>query len=386
MRERTFIIAEIANAHGKSLNVCLDALRAAKLVGADAFKVATYKPSHLTIKCDRNEFLLNHPVWSDFGDLWSLYEHIHMPWEFHEPIFRLGREIGIEVFSSPFSIEAVNFLETCFQPKYHKVASMEAVHYPLIEYLAKTGKKILVSTGKSLGVEEISRVVEILKSLNNQKPVIFHCTSEYPAPISKANLNSILDLKNVFGNYADIGLSDHSNGIVVPLLGVAIGATFIEKHITINKNKFFPNGMRNPDVEFSITPDFFEAMCKGIRLVEEIKNKNIMNLKPIDIVLQVLGQNSELMSFVSPQDMQNLELAFGQYTPDLVTDRSSGGLRRSLLFIKDVKKGETLKLGINFDILRPGHGLHPQYLDDLNGRTLTNSAKKGEGLSFSHIE
>jgi pseudaminic acid synthase len=386
MSKNTFIIAEIANAHGGSLDNCLEVLRAAKFAGADAFKVATYKASHLTIKCDREEFKLNNSDWSDFSDLWSLYEQIHMPWEFHEPIFKLGREIEIEVFSSPFSIEAVKFLKDEFNPNYYKVASMEAIHYPLIEYIAKTDKKVLFSTGKSLSLTEISRVVDILKRFNNQKPVIFHCTSEYPAPISQANLNTILELIKVFGSSADIGLSDHSNGILVPMLAVALGATFIEKHITLNKDKYFPNGMRNPDVEFSITPDFFEAMCKGIRLVEHVKNNNCEDLSPLEMVLKVLRQNKDLNSFVNPYEIQNAKHAFGYYVPKGVHNQISGGLRRSLIFTADVKKGDVLKFGINFDILRPGHGLHPEFLNDVNGSTITLSAYKGEGVSFKHVE
>ena len=384
MSNKTFIIAEIANAHGRSLEVCLNVLKLSKQAGADAFKVATYRPEDLTVDSEREEFRLNHKVWSQYGTLWDLYENIHMPWEFHDPIFELGKELDLEVFSSPFSIEAADYLEKKFSPKHYKVASMESIHYPLIEYLAKLNKRIIVSTGRAIDINEIKTTVDLIRSHTSKEITVLHCTSEYPTPISQANLNAIRELKTYFGESVKIGLSDHSDGIIIPMVGVALGASVIEKHITASKDKFFPNGLPNPDVEFSLTLDSFEAMCKGIRLIEAIKD-DFNSGDPLLLIREIIRNNKELLEYIDEKDLANLEISLGQFVPSTALKDQSGGMRRSLIFTKPLKKGDVLKLGKNFNVLRPGHGLHPRHLSEVEGKVLNTSVEKGEGVKFDYI-
>ena len=378
---RTYIIAEIANAHGHSLNLCKELLNSAKDAGADAFKVATYTAEDITIDCNRKEFQLSHKIWSQYGNLWDLYKNIHMPWDFHLPLFELGSNLQIDVFSSPFSTKGVDYLETNFNPPVYKIASMESVHYPLIEHIAKINKPIIISFGRSRSMDEMKYSIELIRRYNDNDVTVLHCISEYPTPINKANLSSICYFKKEFEEYKiKVGISDHSEGILIPMLAVALGAEVVEKHITKTKNPLFENGLPNPDVDFSMTPDFFKAMCFGIRQVEQVKKE--LELEPIEIINYVFESNSSLKNFINKSDLSMLDLSLGRFEEINPTNITSGGMRRSLIYTRDVMPGETLVLGQNFSILRPGHGLNPVYLNKVSGSILLNNVSKGEGVKF----
>lgn len=376
-----YIIAEIANAHGHDLNLCRELLINAKESGANAFKVATYTAEDITINSNREEFKLTHKIWSKYGSLWDLYENIHMPWDFHQPLFELGKLVGIDVFSSPFSKKGVEFLENNFNPPIYKIASMESVHFPLIETIAKLNKPIIISFGRSRSIEEMKYSIELIRKYSSSDLTVLHCISEYPTPISKANLSSIRIFKEEFEKFQiKVGISDHSDGILIPMLAVALGAEVVEKHITLNKKPLFDNGFPNPDVEFSLTPDYFKAMCSGIRILEEIKNDS--KLTPVEIVKSVLSIDTNLMKFINASDLSELELSLGNFEEINPTHLKSGGMRRSLIYTKDMMPGETLELDKNFSILRPGHGLNPIYFNKVEGSILIRRVSMGEGVKF----
>jgi pseudaminic acid synthase len=382
---KSFIVAEIANAHGHDLAMCKRLLISSKNAGADAFKVATYTADDLTLRVDRPEFSINHKIWSKYGNLWDLYDNIHMPWEFHSPLFELGKSIDIDVFSSPFSIEGVNYLETNFDPPYYKIASMESVHYPLIEHIAKLNKPIIISFGRSRSIDEIKYGIDLIRRYSNNEIVILHCISEYPTPISKANLSSLIYLKEVFKEAkVKVGISDHSDGILIPMLAVAMGAEVIEKHITLTKEEFFENGMPNPDVEFSLTPEYFKVMCEAVRKVEQLST-GLVELNPLDRIASVLLKNPHLRDYIRDGDLNELHLSMGNYESINPEVKSSGGFRRSLIYTKNIKRGEVLSLNENFAILRPGHGLNPIYLDQINGKRILDDVEKGEGVRIDHV-
>jgi len=383
MAPRTIIIAELANAHGKDLAICLSVLDAAAKAGATAFKLATYRPEDLTLQSDLKEFKINHPVWSQFGTLWDLYENIYMPWEFHAPIFERGRELGVKVFSSPFSIEAADYLKNNFDPPYYKVASFELTDHEFIRHVSGFGKPVILSTGLAT-LEEIDAAVGVAENSGAPKIYVLHCISEYPAPVEASNLRTMIDLAHRFKGRAEVGLSDHSDNCDIAMLAVALGARMIEKHICLNKNKFFPSGVPNPDVDFSLIPEHFAAMCEGISLVRPRKNVETC----ISQVATIIDNRQALKKYIPAESVkERLTKAMGRVQYHVGSSNMLGhGYRRSIMFARDARAGEIIRLGDAITVRRPGHGLHPKYLSAVEGRILQKDVAKGTGLLMDMIE
>ena len=226
-------------------------------------------------------------------------------------------------------------------------------------------------------------VIELIRKSSNSDITILHCISEYPTPIQNANLGTIVKLRELFGDVVSIGLSDHTDNIVVPVLAALLGASTIEKHLTLSKNEYFPSGLPNPDVKFSLIPKDFNKMCELIRLVEGYGVVNID--QGVEIVKDLLdsgafGQEikkqlgADIHKAVYVKEFHNEEIWI------------SGGLRRSLIATKSIKKGDQLLFKENFDILRPGHGSHPIYLDRINNGFADKDLELGHGLSLNDLK
>lgn len=253
-----FIIAEISANHNNDLDLALQTVQAAIDAGADAIKVQTFKPESLALDVDNEIFgPKTEGAWKGWRP-WDLYEKASLPYEWHLPIQELVTSQDKVFFSSPFDLAAVDFLETLQVPLY-KIASFEINDVPLIRKAAATGKPIIISTGVA-SFEEIQTAVETCRSVGNNDITLLKCTSEYPATYEQANLNKMLDLAKQFS--VKIGLSDHSEGFVVPMSAVALGATVVEKHIILSRE----NG--GLDAAFSMEPDEFSEMVSKVRQVE----------------------------------------------------------------------------------------------------------------------
>jgi pseudaminic acid synthase len=334
--DKTFIIAELSANHNGSIDVAKKTIHAAKKAGADCIKLQTYTADTITLNCQKEDFLIKGTLWEG-KRLYELYKEAYTPWEWHQELIKEANSLGLECFSSPFDFSAVDFLETLDVPAY-KIASFEITDIPLIRYVAKQGKPIIISTGIA-SKDDISLAIKTCREEGNNQIALLKCTSSYPAPIEDANLNTMTSFKTDFNTI--IGLSDHTLGNVVPISSVAMGGKIIEKHFILDR------GLGGPDADFSLNPEEFRDMVNQVRLTEK---------------------------------------AVGQFDYP-VTEKMKAGKQfaRSLYFSKDLKAG---KMITSDDVrsVRPGYGLHPKYIDQVIGKKLTVEVEIGDRVSFKDIE
>ncbi len=333
-QSRPFIIAEMSGNHNQSLERAIEIVEAAANSGVDALKIQTYKPETMTIDLDEGEFHISDPksLWAG-SSLYQLYGEASTPWEWHEPIFERARKLGMIPFSTPFDDTAVDFLESLDIPCY-KIASFENTDLPLIRRVAATGKPIIISTGMA-SVAELDETVQAARESGCENLILLKCTSTYPATAENTNILTIPHMRELFD--CQVGLSDHTLGVGVSVASVALGATVIEKHFTLNRAD---GGV---DSTFSMEP------AEMAQLVVETER-----------AWQALGQIK-----YGPTDAEKSSIQF----------------RRSLYVVQDLKPGEALTTK-NLRAIRPGHGLPPKYLEQVIGRTVNRSVKKGTALAW----
>lgn len=332
---KTFIVAELSANHGHKLEVALESVRAAKEAGADAIKIQTYTADTLTLNCDKPDFRLGKGLWE--GEIYyTLYQKAFTPWEWHQAIYDEAKKQGLVCFSTPFDKTAVNFLEVLNNP-IMKIASFEITDVGLLEYAAKKGRPMVISTGIATP-DDIELAVKTCKDAGNNDITLLKCTSAYPAPIEAANLMTMVDMKQRYG--VKVGLSDHTMGYDVAVAAVALGATLVEKHFIMDRS------IGGPDAAFSMEKDEFAAMVKAIRNVEK-----------------ALGE------VVYPTD------------PTKIKGRE---FSRSLYVAKDIKAGEKFTEE-NVRSVRPGFGLHPKYLPEVLGKIAARDLEIGERFSLDMI-
>ena len=332
---KTFIVAELSANHGHKLEVALESVRAAKEAGADAVKIQTYTADTITLNCDADDFKVKGTLW-DGRTLYDLYQEAYTPWEWHQAIFDEAKKCGLICFSTPFDKTAVDFLEGLGNP-IMKIASFEITDISLIEYAAKKGKPMVISTGIAMP-EDIELAVKTCKDAGNDDITLLKCTSSYPAPIEDANLMTMVDMKERYD--VKVGLSDHTMGYDVAVAAVALGATLVEKHFILDRS------IGGPDAAFSMEIREFAAMVKSIRNVE----KAIGEVKyPTD-----------------PSKIKGREFC------------------RSLYVAEDIKAGDVIT-EINVRSVRPGYGAHPKYLSEILGKAAVRDIEKGERFSLNMV-
>jgi pseudaminic acid synthase len=332
-----FVIAELSANHNGSLATAIETIRAAKRAGADAIKFQTYTADTLTLDCDESDFVIKGGTIWDGKKLHDLYKEAYTPWEWHAQLFEVAKEEGLVCFSSPFDKTAVDFLETLHCPIY-KIASFEITDIPLIEYVAKQGKPIIISTGIA-SFEDIQLAVETCRKVGNDNITLLKCTSSYPAPVAEANLAMMQQLAIDFK--VKIGLSDHTLGSTVPVIATALGAEVIEKHFILDRS------IGGPDASFSMNEIEFTAMVKAIREAEVAVGTTSYELSP----KQVAGKD----------------------------------FSRSLYVAESIKKGDIITES-SIRSVRPGFSLHPKHLLEIIGLTATRALKKGERITLSDFE
>lgn len=326
-----YIIAEVSANHNGSLERALNTIQAAKDSGVHAVKIQTYTPDTMTIVSDNSDFLIQDGLWKG-RTLHELYGEAFTPYEWHKELFAYAKKIGITLFSSPFDETAVDLLEALQTPAY-KIASFELVDIPLISYIAKKKKPMLMSTGMA-NLEEIGEAIEAARSNGCNQIALFHCISSYPAPLAQANLGMIKVLKKEFG--VEVGLSDHTLGNVASIAATSIGATVIEKHFTLARSD---GGV---DSSFSLEPDEMKALVQDTKGAFEALGDGIFNRSEVEADNKIF--------------------------------------RRSLYFVEDLKEGEVITHN-HVRRIRPGFGLAPKYFNDVVGKPAKREIKKGDRVT-----
>jgi pseudaminic acid synthase len=331
-----YIIAELSANHNGNIKTAFRIIEEAKKAGGDAVKLQTYTADTITLNCDTEDFKIRGGLW-DGRTLYDLYQEAHTPWAWHAPLFEHARKLGITIFSSPFDNTAVDLLEDLNAPAY-KIASFEAIDLALIKYVASTGKPMIISTGMA-DAEEIQEAIDAARSGGCKELAILHCVSGYPAPTQDYNLHTIPDMINRFGLVT--GLSDHTLDNTTAITSVALGASIIEKHFTLNRNG------GGPDDSFSLEPADLAALCHGASTSWEAMGKVDYRRKS--------------------------------------SEQANVKFRRSLYFVKDLKAGDVITADAVRSV-RPGFGLAPKYLDKVMGKRVVQDIPRGTALSLELLE
>ncbi len=332
-----FVVAEMSGNHNQSLERALEIVEAAAKAGAHGLKLQTYTPDTMTLDLDEGDFHISDPnsLWAGTS-LYKLYGEAHTPWEWHEPIFRRCRELGLEVFSTPFDETAVDFLEALNVPCY-KIASFENTDLPLVRKVVATGKPVIISTGMA-SIAELDETVRAARQAGCKELILLKCTSTYPATPENTNVRTVPHLRDLFN--VQVGLSDHTMGVGASVAAVALGAVMVEKHFTLARAD---GGV---DSTFSLEPEEMR------QLVIETER-----------AWQSLGR-----------------ISYGASE----AEKKSMVFRRSLYVVKDMQAGETFSAE-NVRAIRPGFGLPPKYLETVMGKHARTALKRGTALSWDII-
>lgn len=331
----TYIVAEMSANHNMDFERAKAIIKAAAQAGADAIKIQTYTPDTITIESDKPAFRTK-GIWEG-RTLYELYGKAYTPWEWQEELQTYAHACGIDFFSSPFDLTAVDFLENLHVPAY-KVASFEINDIPFIRKIAKTGKPIIMSTGIAY-LEDIDLAVRTCLEEGNDQVILLKCISSYPAPYENMNLNVIPNMKDTFDCIC--GLSDHSMGTEIAVAAVALGAKVIEKHFTLCR----ADG--GEDSQFSMEPQEFKSMVQQIRNVEKA-------LGTVTYALNDAQIDSRIYS-------------------------------RSLFVVKDIKQGEVFTPE-NVRSIRPGIGMHTKHWDEILGKHARCDIEKGTPMDWKYVE
>ena len=332
-----FIIAELSCNHRQDYQIAIDSIKAMKESGADCVKLQTFKPNSITLESNKPDFSIKGTALWDKRTFYDLYKEAYTPWEWHKPLKELTESLGMEFMSSPFDSEAVEFLNNLEVPAF-KIASFEITDIPLIKAVAQKQKPVIMSTGIATETD-IKEAINACKSVGNEQIALLKCTSAYPTPLEEVNLRSIHTLRDKFN--CVVGLSDHTEGSLVPVGATALGGKIIEKHFILERK------LGGPDASFSMEPKEFGKMVEDVRSME----------KALGIEELTLSKKAQI----------------------------SRQHARSLYIVKDVKKGEKLSFD-NVRSIRPGYGIKPKHYEEVLGKKFKKNMEKGTALTFDVIE
>ena len=334
--EQPTLIAEISGNHGGSYEKAKALIYASAEAGADLVKLQTYKPETITVRGKDGRFLINSGLWKGYR-LHDLYAKAMTPWEWHKPLFEYAQELGVALISSPFDETAVEFLEGTINPVLYKVASFELNHFPMLKKIGETQKPVIASIGVSKE-DTILQAIDCLNTTGCPEITLLHCVSEYPAKPESFFLREMPEIKNKY--QTNFGLSDHSSGHLVAVAATALGASVIEKHITLDRNEDSIDG------QFSMLPQEFAEMVDAVRAT------------------------AKSMGSISKSKKISKESAF---------------YKRSILVSKDIRMGERLSES-NIRIARPGDGLCPSLWFEILGKMTVRDLPVGHPLSLDDIK
>jgi pseudaminic acid synthase len=330
-----FIVAEMSANHNGKIEDAFRIIDMAKYCGADAVKLQTYRPDTITLDMNTPDFIIEEGLYAGMS-LFDLYNLAQTPWEWHQPLFEYALSQNITIFSSPFDNTAVDLLEDLNSPAY-KIASFEAIDLPLIKYVAKTKKPLIISTGIA-NFEEIQEAIEVAKENGCKELAILHCVSSYPAPSSDYNLKTLLDMRDKFRIL--VGLSDHTTDNITAISSIALGASIVEKHVTLDK---LGGG---PDDSFSLDSNDLKKLCLELKIAWESLGKVDYEVKS--------------------------------------SEKANIKFRRSLYYVKNIESGQIITKE-HIRSVRPGYGLAPKNLENIIGKKVIKSCTKGSPVLASNF-
>lgn len=313
---KVFIIAEAGVNHNGDIDIAKKLVDEAVRAGADAVKFQTFKAENLVCR-DAAKAAYQMETTDKSESQFEMLKKLELTPDMHEQLIDYCKQKKIMFLSTSFDVDSLKYLVRCGL-EVIKIPSGEITNYPYLREAGRTGKKVILSSGMST-LEEVKAAVKVLKDNGNQEIAVLHCNTEYPTPYADVNLNAMLTLKNELG--VNVGYSDHTPGIEVPIAAVALGAKIIEKHFTLDKN------MEGPDHKASLEPEELCAMVGAIRNIE-----------------QSLGGGEKMPS---ESEKKNIDVA-----------------RKSIVAKCDIKAGEMFTEG-NLTTKRPGNGISPMRWNEL---------------------
>ena len=332
----TYIIAELSANHNQKYDNAIKLIKEAHKAGANAIKLQTYTPDTITIDCNKEEFKIKGGTLWDGTTLYKLYGKAYTPWEWTKNLKKYANDLGMDLFSSPFDTTAVDFLEKLDIPAY-KIASCEITDHILIKKIAETGKPVIISSGNA-SIQDLQEAIDLLRDNGCTQICMLKCTAAYPAKKRDANLLTIKDMIEKFNVVG--GLSDHTLGIEVPTISVAMGASVIEKHFTLSRDS------GSPDDAFSLTPIEFKKMVESVRLTEKIMGK---------VTYGGVKSEKEIKKY-----------------------------RRSLYIVQNMKKGDEFTK-YNLKSIRPGNGIHTKHYWDILDKKCNQDIEFGTPMKLHYI-
>lgn len=331
MKPHVFIIAEAGVNHNGSLELAYKLVDAAKEADADCVKFQTYITENDTaVNCEKAEYQKTEQQESQY----ELLKKLELSFDDFRKIQEYCKKKEIMFLSTPFDIESLEFLDEIHMPIW-KIASSEVENFQLLREMAKTHKPIILSTGMCT-IEEISNAVDVLKKYGAGEIRILHCNTQYPTPMEDVNLKAMYELKSMF--QCDIGYSDHTQGIEVPIAAVAMGATIIEKHFTLDRN------MEGPDHVASLNPLELKEMVQAIRNIEKA-------------------------------------IGTGKKVPSNSEKENRIAARKSIFARCEIKKGQKFTEE-NIIAKRPGGGVNPMRWEEVIGTCAVRNFKRDEMIEL----
>ena len=328
-----YVIAEAGVNHNGDFDTACRLIDRAKAAGADCVKFQTFKASHIASCCAEKAEYQKATTKTGISQL-EMLQKLELSFSQFQNLKEYCRRSGIDFLSTPFDLESIAFLETLNMP-FWKIPSGEITNLPYLIAIAETGRDVVMSTGMSR-MEEIQAAMDVLKGHGAGKITLLHCNTEYPTPYKDVNLQAMCTMREHFG--VEVGYSDHTQGIEIPIAAAAMGAVIIEKHFTLDKN------MEGPDHKASLEPDELSAMVDGIRHIE-----------------QALGDG---VKRVSPSEEKNIVIA-----------------RKSIVARCPIKKGEVLTEE-NLAVKRPGSGISPMEWFKVLGTRAVRSFEEDELIEW----
>ena len=327
-----YIIAEAGVNHNGSFELACRLADAAKEAGADCVKYQTFKSENLVSK-DAQKAEYQKKTTGDSSQQ-DMLKKLELSYDSFVRLKEYCDKIGICFLSTPFDFESIDFLKSLDMP-FWKIPSGEVTNYPYLVALAKTGKPVVMSTGMC-EMNEISDAIKVLKDNGTKDIKLLHCNTEYPTPFEDVNLTAMKTMREAFST--EVGYSDHTKGIEVPIAAVALGATIIEKHFTLDRN------MEGPDHKASLEPQELKQMVRSIRNIEKA-------------------------------------IGTGDKTPSASEKKNITIARKSIVAKKEIKAGEIFTVE-NITVKRPGTGISPMRWNEVLGTKAVRDFNEDEKIEL----